>query len=116
MMVGRRLAELYPRVPHEPGEVALRVEDVAGTQAPASASFEVHGGEILGIAGLVGAGRTECLRAIFGLDPVRSGTVEAGGGGSDARPTPRARLAQGVGLLSRGPQGRRAGARDCPSE
>jgi len=80
MMVGRELAEAYPRVPHARGGPILEVAELAGAggprrDLPRSASFTLHRGEILGLAGLVGAGRTELLRALHGLDPVRSGAV-----------------------------------------
>ncbi|MFG0319923.1 MAG: sugar ABC transporter ATP-binding protein [Planctomycetota bacterium JB042] len=74
-MVGRTIDEVFPRVPRSPGEVVLRVERLAGRKLPVDASFELRRGEILGIAGLVGAGRTEMLRAIFGLDAARGGAV-----------------------------------------
>jgi ribose transport system ATP-binding protein len=64
-----------------------------------SADVVVHRGEILGIAGLVGAGRTELLRAIFGLDPVRSGTIVVKGI-SGIKSSPRRRISQGIGFLS----------------
>src|SRR5438067_2448609 len=57
-MVGRSLQDLYPRVPHEIGPALLEVKDLAGDPVPQSASFTLHRGEILGIFGLVGAGRT----------------------------------------------------------
>jgi ribose transport system ATP-binding protein len=98
LMVGRDIGEMFPRSPRERGEVVLSVEGLRGKRAPRSASFELRRGEVLGIAGLMGAGRTEMVRAIFGLDPVRSGTVRVGafvGPGS-----PRDRLRQGAGLLS----------------
>jgi ribose transport system ATP-binding protein len=99
LMVGRSLAEQFPRVPHEVGEPVLDVSDLAGERAPRGVSFRLRRGEILGVAGMVGAGRTEMLRALFGLDPVRRGTVtvRAYRGG---RATPRRRIEQGVGLLS----------------
>lgn len=80
MMVGRELAEAYPRVPHERGAPILEVHDLAGAggprrDLPRSAGFTLHRGEILGLAGLVGAGRTELLRALQGLDPILSGQV-----------------------------------------
>ena len=65
---------------------------------PRSASFELRRGEVLGIAGLMGAGRTEMVRAIFGLDPVRSGRVRVGAFVGPA--AARERLRQGAGLLS----------------
>jgi ribose transport system ATP-binding protein len=83
---------------HAPGEVVLSVRGLAGKRLPVDASFDLRRGEVLGIAGLVGAGRTELLRAVFGLDPVRRGEVRVAafaGPGSPAR-----RLAQGVGFAS----------------
>jgi ribose transport system ATP-binding protein len=98
MMAGRDVASAYPRSPRRPGEVAVAARALAGMRLPIDASFELRRGEILGVAGLVGAGRTELLRAIFGLDPVRRGQLRVGavfGPRSPAR-----RLAQGVGLAS----------------
>ncbi len=99
LMVGRELDEIYPVVPHEPGEVALRLDALAGERLPIDASLELRRGEILGIAGLVGAGRTELLRALFGLEPVSSGEVTVAGI-SATRARPGERLGQGIGLLS----------------
>ena len=98
MMVGRQIEQLYPRSNRTPGEVVLSVRDLAGVTKPASAGFELRRGEVLGIAGLVGAGRTELLRAIFGLDKVRSGQIRIGTCTGPA--SPARRLAQGVGMLS----------------
>ncbi|HWB04057.1 MAG TPA: sugar ABC transporter ATP-binding protein [Verrucomicrobiales bacterium] len=77
-MVGRELREHYPRPTHVPGEVALSVRDL---RAPGvnGVSFDLHAGEVLGLAGLVGAGRTELARALAGLAPVFSGEISAGG-------------------------------------
>lgn len=94
MMVGRKVDDLYPRTARQQGEAILEVENLE----PGRASFTLHRGEIVGIAGLLGAGRTELLRALFGLDPVKSGRVRLGayvGPHSPAR-----RWAQGMGLLS----------------
>ncbi len=77
-MAGRAVATLFPRSERTPGEVILDVTDLAGAQKPRRASLALRRGEVLGIAGLVGAGRTELLRAVFGLDPVKSGTVKVG--------------------------------------
>ncbi|HWA87430.1 MAG TPA: sugar ABC transporter ATP-binding protein [Opitutus sp.] len=98
LMVGRQVDELYVRSPREPGEVILAVDDLAGDRRPALASLELHRGEVLGIAGLIGAGRSELLRAIFALDPVRHGNVRVGAAFGPA--SPARRWAQGVGLLS----------------
>jgi ribose transport system ATP-binding protein len=99
LMVGRSLTEQYPRVPHTPGEPILELHDLSGAELPRGASLALRRGEILGLAGIVGSGRTELLRAVFGLDPVRQGrvVVKAFRGG---RAGPRERIGQGVGLLS----------------
>ena len=62
LMVGRSVAELFPSVPHTPGEIVLQVTGLSGESSPVDVSFELRRGEILGIAGLIGAGRTELLR------------------------------------------------------
>ena len=67
-MVGRDVSEMYPRVPHQIGEELLTVYHLAGQTSRADVSFTLHRGEILGIAGLMTAGRTESLRTLFGLD------------------------------------------------
>jgi ribose transport system ATP-binding protein len=76
MMVGRSVEDLYPRSKRAVGEVVLDLTRIAGLKKPSAASLTLHRGEVLGIAGLVGAGRTELLRAIFGLDPIRSGQIK----------------------------------------
>jgi len=98
MMVGRTVEELYPRSKRSPGEVVLDIEELAGEVKPESVSLELHRGEVLGIAGLVGAGRTEFLRALFGLEPIRSGKVRLGVYTGWA--SPHRRWNQGMGLLS----------------
>jgi ribose transport system ATP-binding protein len=103
LMVGRRLEEQFPSVPHTPGEPLLELNDLAGEELPCGVDLTLHRGEILGIAGIVGAGRTELLRAIFGLDPVRRGQVRLftlTNPGEASRSSPRERIDQGVGLLS----------------
>ena len=104
-MVGRSLTELFPRVPHTPGEVVLEVRDLVldrQTAAPGPGiNLELRRGEILGLAGIVGAGRTELLRAIFGLDPVRRGAVIVNAlVPTHSRATPRQRIEQGLGMVS----------------
>jgi ribose transport system ATP-binding protein len=97
-MAGRRVEELFPRSERTPGELVLDVRELAGQRLPVSASLELRRGEVLGIAGLVGSGRTELLRALFGLDRVRHGQIKVGAYLGPA--SPAARLAQGVGMLS----------------
>jgi ribose transport system ATP-binding protein len=98
-MVGRPVENLFPpRDAREPGDVVQSVKDLAAPPAVRQASFELRRGEVLGIAGLMGSGRTEMVRAIFGLDPVERDSVLVGG-----RPLVRGiagRLAAGVGYLS----------------
>jgi ribose transport system ATP-binding protein len=98
-MVGRSLDEAYPRLPHTCGEPILELRELAGRKLPRGASLTLHRGEILGIAGLIGAGRTELLRALFGLDPIVRGEVRVGTNVDRGR-APWWRLQQGVGLLS----------------
>ena len=98
MMVGRTVANLYPRSVRTPGAVLLRVRNLAGMRKPCSASFELRRGEVLGLAGLVGAGRTELMRAIFGLDLVRSGEIRIGVHRGAAMASRRWR--QGMGMVS----------------
>jgi ribose transport system ATP-binding protein len=98
LMVGRKVEELFPSVPHVPGEVVLSLEMLSGRDAPRDVSLQLRRGEILGIAGLVGAGRTELLRCLLALDPVRAGTVRIAG--DTVRPTPNGRIRAGMGLVS----------------
>ena len=79
LMVGREVANLYPKPEVEIGDVLLRVSGVSRGEKLDDCSFEVRAGEILGFAGLVGAGRTELARAVFGADRKDSGTVELDG-------------------------------------
>jgi ribose transport system ATP-binding protein len=98
-MVGRDLDELFPHVPHEPGAPILELKELRNRGSRKPANLTLRRGEVVGVAGLVGAGRTELLRAIFGLDAVKSGRIKVhhleGGGAS-----PRARIGQGVGFVS----------------
>ncbi len=74
-MVGRTLDEMFPRIEHNPGDTILRVENLFRKQHVKNISFALRSGEILGIAGLIGAGRTELLRCLLGLDAVESGQI-----------------------------------------
>ena len=98
MMVGRELKEMFPRSQRTPGEVVLQVRDLQGRREVQNAGFELRRGEVLGIAGLVGAGRTEMLRLLFGLDEIQKGEIDLGSRAGPA--SPRQRLRQGMGLLS----------------
>src|SRR5262249_11145806 len=88
-------------IPHTIGEPVLEVRGLVGERLPRGLDLTLHRGEILGLAGIVGAGRTELLRAIFGLDAVRSGTVpvvHVPRPGTKADPADRSD--EGVGSLS----------------
>jgi ribose transport system ATP-binding protein len=98
LMVGRTVDELFPRVPHAPGEALLEVDSLSGYRSPRDVRLTVRRGEILGVSGLVGAGRTELLRCLTALDPVRGGSIRIAG--STSRAAPRARLQAGLGLVS----------------
>jgi ribose transport system ATP-binding protein len=98
LMVGRTIDELYPRIPHTPGDTVLTVSQLSGVKKPDDVSFELRRGEILGLTGLVGAGRTELLRAIFALDPVRRGQVRVGA--IFPNHSSAARLRAGLALVS----------------
>ena len=78
-MIGRSVSELYPSLPHAIGEPVLEVEGLTGVPYPRGVSMRLRRGEILGISGLVGAGRSETIRSLFGLDVVRDGKVKIKG-------------------------------------
>ncbi len=79
MMVGRTVSSLFPKANVQPGAVALKAENLSRRGRFAGVSFELRKGEILGMAGLVGAGRTEVAQAIFGVEPATSGTIQVAG-------------------------------------
>ena len=74
MMVGRQVENIFPKVDCPIGDTVFKVEGLSG-KGFHDISFEVHAGEILGLSGLVGSGRSETVRAIFGLDPLTSGKI-----------------------------------------
>ena len=98
MMVGREVDDLYPRSHRTAGACILELQELKGMKTPTSASLRLHRGEVVGIAGLIGAGRTEMMRAIFGLDPVVSGSVSVMSAPGDASPAGRWRSK--VGMVS----------------
>ncbi|MEU7159408.1 sugar ABC transporter ATP-binding protein [Streptomyces chrestomyceticus] len=104
LMVGRDIAEQYPRQrPDEPGAPLLRVRGLTrhgsdGTPVFEDVGFEVRAGEVVGLAGLVGAGRTEVARAVFGVDRYDAGSVEVDGKAL-APGDVRAAMRAGLGLV-----------------
>ena len=100
-MVGRAQQNLFPVRTVRTGETILNVRNLAAPPLLKDASFELRRGEILGIAGLMGSGRTPLLRAIFGLERPESGTIEINKKALPAgRSTPAMRLIEGIGYLS----------------
>ncbi len=99
LMTGRPVSDLYPRISRKMGPAVLEVRSLCRAPRLAPASLTVHEGEIFGLAGLIGAGRTDLVRAVFGLDRADSGKV-AVVGRPPSRPTPGRRWAEGVGFLS----------------
>lgn len=98
LMVGRSVEDLFPQVPHKAGEPILVLDQLSGVKMPSEVSLDLHRGEIMGIAGLVGAGRTELLRCLFGLDKVKSGQVMVAG--VTRTPSPSQQITAGIGLVS----------------
>ncbi|NLS01637.1 ATP-binding cassette domain-containing protein [Rhizobium sp. P38BS-XIX] len=99
MMVGRALDGLYPRHHAVPGEVVLKVEGLSRDGAFEDVSFELRGGEILGFGGLVGSGRTEIARVLFGIDQADAGKVVIDGR-DVAFSSPREAMKGGVAYVS----------------
>lgn len=98
MMVGREINNLYPRTYCETGDLALKVNGVSAGKKVKHVSLELHYGEIVGLSGLVGSGRTETARAIFGLDAIESGSIEFDGKVL-TRLTPPKAVDMGIGLV-----------------
>ena len=99
LMVGRELKDAIPKVPAALGPNALSVKNLNRAGVLHDINFEVKQGEILGIAGLVGAGRTETARAIFGADPIDSGSIEVFGKPVTIR-SPQDAIKHGIGLVT----------------
>lgn len=99
LMVGRDLSEQFPKEVAPVGDEALRVEGLTRGARLQDVSFSVRAGEILAIAGLVGAGRTELVRAIFGADRIDSGRIYVNGREVKIR-SPQDAIRAGIGLLT----------------
>ena len=99
LMIGKGVTEHYPKVHSEPGEVLLEVQDIATEAGVRGVSFNVRRGEVLGLWGMLGSGRSEIARALFGVDPLTAGEIRLHGrtlrihGPSDA-------IAAGIALLA----------------
>lgn len=100
LMVGREVSQFYPHQPHKPGDLVLQVNRLRTPAHPTKeVSFELRAGEIVGMAGLVGAGRTEVLETMFGVTPAVGGNVRLVGQGSFVPRTPREAISRGMALV-----------------
>jgi len=97
-MVGRDIAQLFPKTAATIGDVVLRVKDLRRAGVFTDVNFDVRAGEIVAFAGLVGAGRTEIARAIFGIDSYDAGSVEMLGSALPAG-NPTAAIDAGIGFV-----------------
>ncbi len=97
-MVGREVSDLFPKTPAELGGAVLEVAGLTATGVFHDISFSVRAGEIVGLAGLVGAGRSEIARAVFGVDPYETGSVRMGGA-AVRRSDPRAAIRAGMAFI-----------------
>ena len=104
LMVGRELKESYPSRSTPPGGMALEVKNLSGN-GDRDISFSVRKGEILGISGLVGAGRTELAMLIFGAEPIESGEIRVEGKPVHIR-SPQDAIQHGIGLLTEDRKGK----------
>ncbi|MEQ5205310.1 ATP-binding cassette domain-containing protein, partial [Providencia rettgeri] len=98
MMVGRKLEDQYPRIDVPVGDIRLQVENVSGPGVT-NASFTLKSGEILGVSGLMGAGRTELMKIIYGAAPKKSGNIQLEGKNVTLK-TPQDGLNNGIVYIS----------------
>jgi len=104
LMVGKKMTDLFPRLGHQQGSVLLSLKNLKGLRMSEPVSLDLHRGEIVGLAGLIGAGRTETLRAIFGLDAVEDGLIDVDGV-KILKSRPWLMIDNGLGLMSEDRQG-----------
>ena len=97
MMVGREIVDQFPRNYCNPGEVVLEVRNLSSKGNFKNVSFQLHKGEILGISGLIGAGRTELVKAIFGALKIESGQILLGG--KEFKPKPNSSVEKGIAFI-----------------
>ena len=98
LMVGRPVSQLFPKVETQPGAELLRVEHLSRTGEFEDVTFALHGGEIVGLYGLVGAGRTELAQVLFGINEASSGSVTLAAGAAGVALVPEDRQGQGAVL------------------
>lgn len=98
MMVGREISNVFPKTECPIGDVVFKAENLSG-KGFEDINFEVHAGEILGFTGLAGAGRSETMRAIFGLDPLKRGKLYLNGKEIRVK-SPRSAVSQGIVMVN----------------
>jgi ABC-type sugar transport system ATPase subunit len=98
LMIGRRLDDYLPRPDVTPGKELLRVDALTSPRKFQDVSFRIRAGEVVGLAGLVGAGRSDVAKALFGLDPDATGRVMIDGVGLELGST-RAAMQAGIGFV-----------------
>ncbi|PLS37047.1 D-xylose ABC transporter ATP-binding protein [Carnobacterium maltaromaticum] len=98
-MVGREISDYYPKKNAEIGETVFEVKNLSGTSGFENISFSVKSGEIVGFSGLMGAGRTEIMRGIFGIDPISQGEIFLEGKKVQLK-NPSTAIKAGVGFLT----------------
>lgn len=99
MIAGHELADIYPDIETAKGDVLLRVEGLSSPGVFDDISFSVREGEVLGISGLMGAGRSEIVRAIYGLDPYTSGHIYINGKETKIK-SPKQAVQHGIGMVT----------------
>lgn len=99
MMVGRELSKYYVKTNTVQDEVVLKVEHLSDGKTVKDVSFELRRGEILGFSGLIGAGRSEVMKCLFGLSPVKSGTITINGKKIDKISNPRKAISLGIAMV-----------------
>jgi len=99
MMVGRELKEFFPKAETQRGEVALEVHNLRSGSHLKDATFTLYKGEIVGLAGLVGSGRTEIARVLFGADPNEGGEIRVAGKSVKIH-SPQEAIRLGIGLVT----------------
>ncbi len=100
LMVGRSIDAIFPERTTQPSQsVALRVRNLSQRGVARNVSFDIHAGEVVGLSGLMGSGRSELARLIFGLDPLEAGTIEVAGQRL-LRPHPQAAMEVGLAFLT----------------
>ena len=98
-IAGRKVENLYPKIQQAPGEVVLEVKNLGKSGVYDGVSFRVRAGEVLGFAGLVGAGRTEIMQGIYGIVPADTGEIYIDGKKVENR-TPRQGLSHGIAMVT----------------